>query len=61
MNALTKLVVSMLDDDAGVSERTFRNLVSLIGLMKNSGMRSDLEAIIRQAKATDGRFYLPIE
>lgn len=62
MNALVKMVMSMLDDDHGVSEETYNHLRELReALSPNSSTRSDLDAIMRQVDATDGRFYLPIE
>lgn len=62
MNALVKMVMSMLDDDHGVSEETYNHLCELReALSPNSSTRSDLDAIMRQVDATDGRFYLPIE
>lgn len=62
MNALVKMVMSMLDDDHGVSEETYNHLCELRGaLSPNSSTRSDLDAIMRQVDAIDGRFYLPIE
>ena len=61
MNALTKMVVSMLNDDHGVSEKTYKHLRELIHeLNDNSAIRADLDAVMRQVDATDGRFYLPI-
>lgn len=62
MNALIKMVASMLDDDHGVSEETYNHLRELRdSLSPNSSARTDLDTIMRRVDATDGRFYTPID
>lgn len=59
MNPLINMIMSMLKDDHGISEETYNNLYKIKeSLNIHSPMRMDLDAIMRQVDATDGRFYI---
>lgn len=60
MNALIKMVQSMLNDDHGVSEQTYMSLLEMFNTV-DADTQAELMAIFRRVDATDGRFYLPID
>ena len=62
---VTRFVTICLDDDDGISENAYNTLLDLFNaVLDEDGWKqvgSDLERIIRNVRATDGRFYLPID
>lgn len=53
-NALRDLVISILDDENGISSVTYDNLTAFCG-----AIRADCDDIWLLVDAADGRFFLP--
>lgn len=59
-DALVNLVQSMLDDDYGVSLRTYEYLLNLRdSLDPRNPTRDELNELLARVRATNSRFYLP--
>ena len=55
MTSFQRLFVYLLDDDYGLNEKSFKALLSFA-----EEKNEDISLIYQKVKATNGRFYLPV-
>lgn len=60
MNPLVKMIYSMLNDEHGISIKTYGHLYDLrASISEGSKMREQIDWLMRHIDATNERFYLP--
>ena len=52
-------LMAALEDEHGINEEAWNRLIELCFYLYGPDIPSDIESVIRQVKATDGRYYLP--
>ncbi len=57
MSILEELVVKLLDDDHGINEGAYFELLAYLASLEETDL---LEAVNNKTEACDGRFYYPL-